>query len=569
MTEHLPATPTRITGQFSLWLVRFLFLALILISLSSFLQIPDFVQSGDVRDVVWTLQADGQTAVTHVLLTGAEKGVMVADVVINPQDALGALGSEVIIYFRTGQDAERPVKFTRQPTENVVYGLVSQGYSLQSSYAYFLIFLLGQSLVFALVSGLIFWRRSDDWLALMIAWLFMPVMPPVWPLFRFYSVIYTPIVASLLAFVVLVFPTGQLKPRWTLVLPVSVFVIQLYTSLVSVNWLPINQELYSMAGPALNGVMVVCLVVILYRYRHVFMPDERQQAKWVLLGFAITPLISLLGLPLNGWMSTGQPDAALAYGVVYFAVGQVLMVLVPLGFVFAMLRYKLWDVDVVINRALVYGVLTSVLGLLGVSCAAFLNYTLKQLFSSENPALVAIITALPLTAAFKPVEEWLQKQVDRLLKPQDLDIHSVFLELSPDVHFTLPASELCRALIRESKAHLCISAADVYWRADAQNPELIQWIEGQATPLSLELNEDQCRRLEKGQVVEQFDDDGIAGLLIPLIVTRGNRLDFHGVLALGPRLDGLGYSSTLCAGLQRLGAEAGKAIYLAKLRDLK
>jgi hypothetical protein len=75
--------------------------------------------------------------------------------------------------------------------------------------------------------------------------------------------------------------------------------------------------------------------------------------------------------------NSDQTDAALSFDVGYFAVQQVLIMFIPIGFVFAMLRYRLWNVDEVINRALVYSGLTTTLGLMGVISVALLNYILK------------------------------------------------------------------------------------------------------------------------------------------------------------------------------------------------
>jgi Zn-dependent protease with chaperone function len=116
-------------------------------------------------------------------------------------------------------------------------------------------------------------------------------------------------------------------------------------------------------------VVVVELTTVaaaqLYRYRRVSGPRERQQTKWVVFGLAVPitvyMLLTVLGLffPL---LAQRSPLLLLASNEAGFT----LPLFLPLSFGFAMLRSRLWDIDVLINRALVYGALTASLALIYV-----------------------------------------------------------------------------------------------------------------------------------------------------------------------------------------------------------
>ena len=121
---------------------------------------------------------------------------------------------------------------------------------------------------------------------------------------------------------------------------------------------------------ATMAVWVGALGTIVYsqvhRYRHASSPVQRQQIKWVVFGISAA-LAGFLGttLALAAFAPTPtSPGALLAYLIGYTFVGYLAMLLIPLTIGIAVLRYHLFDIDLVINRTLVYGALTvTVVGL--------------------------------------------------------------------------------------------------------------------------------------------------------------------------------------------------------------
>jgi hypothetical protein len=103
---------------------------------------------------------------------------------------------------------------------------------------------------------------------------------------------------------------------------------------------------------------------MIYRYRRVSTPVERQQTKWVVFGVALTMSAFLIWLvpQIILFGSLSQP------GSLYDLIGHPLFVVaslaIPLCLGIAILRYRLWDIDVIVNRTLVYGSLTVILGAL-------------------------------------------------------------------------------------------------------------------------------------------------------------------------------------------------------------
>jgi hypothetical protein len=162
------------------------------------------------------------------------------------------------------------------------------------------------------------------------------------------------------------------------------------------------------AGTVLAGTFVVALVSVFLRLR-VARGDERQQLKW------ITYAMVLLILALGG--------NALPLGLGDDFVGLIAVVLgllaVPVCVAVAILRHRLYDIDVVINRTLVYGALTAVLvATYLVSVLAF-RAVLDPLTGTSD--LAVAISTLAVAALFRPLRSRIQSAVDRRFYRQRYD----------------------------------------------------------------------------------------------------------------------------------------------------
>lgn len=133
---------------------------------------------------------------------------------------------------------------------------------------------------------------------------------------------------------------------------------------------------------------------------------ERQQVKWLLaaVGFAalvfaaLAPVALFVGTPAAG-------DAALA-GI---AVG---MLAIPIAVAVAILRYRLYDIDRIINRTIVYGALTVMLALVYVGGVTGLQY-LFRIISGQESQLAVVASTLLIAALFIPLRRRIQDLIDR------------------------------------------------------------------------------------------------------------------------------------------------------------
>jgi hypothetical protein len=150
----------------------------------------------------------------------------------------------------------------------------------------------------------------------------------------------------------------------------------------------------------------------LYRYRSVSTPLQRQQTKWVVLGLA-APIAALV---VGSMLALLFPALSGQGSLISLAANwsSLALICVPLSFGFAIFHYRLWDIDAIINKALVYGSLTVLLA--GVYAALVIG--LQSLagittvhFADQPVALV--ISTLATVALVQPVRRRLQALIDR------------------------------------------------------------------------------------------------------------------------------------------------------------
>ncbi len=268
------------------------------------------------------------------------------------------------------------------------------------------------------VSTMIIWRRSDDRMAFIVA-LFLVTLGP-FAVIENVSASPSPwqvpneclgfLFTGLFPLVFSLFPTGQFVPhwtRWTIVVFLAVNVP--FTFLPALNTLHISAvSLGFLVG---IGSLAILVVVQLYRYRRVSSLLERQQTKWVVFGFAVPITCIVLGIvPYLMFPVLAVPGSL--YLLAYAAVQDFLLLLIPLSFGFAMLRYRLWDIDALINRTLVYGTLTVILTAVYVGLIIGLSALLRSIISYDSGVAI-VLSTLAISLLFQPLRRRIQRIIDR------------------------------------------------------------------------------------------------------------------------------------------------------------
>jgi signal transduction histidine kinase len=286
--------------------------------------------------------------------------------------------------------------------------------------AYSLMMEVGLAAVCLTLAAVIFWRRSDDRMALFVALLlvllgttffttmqaWLAVYPSLSPMIRAFEYLGN---VSLFIFFYL-FPSGRFVPRWTRWLAVAMLTLVALSALLPDSSLnpdnyPVPIFILFMLGLLLTGVYAQ-----VYRYRRVSGRVERQQTKWVVFGFAAA-LVGLLGT-LFFWVvlfSLAEPGTV--GEMVGSATMTLFMLLIPLSIGTAILRYRLFDIDLVINRTLVYGALTACVVGIYVLIVGYLG----ELFRTDSDLLVSLIATGGVAVLFAPLRDRLQRGVNHLM----------------------------------------------------------------------------------------------------------------------------------------------------------
>jgi hypothetical protein len=225
----------------------------------------------------------------------------------------------------------------------------------------------------------------------------------------------------------LLFPGGRFAPPWTRWLAVAFLAFQIpgyfFPSVYS-NLYPGNVE-----GLVFMGLVLGLVGSQVYRFRRVSNPRQRRQTKWVVAGSAVA-IFSLFGLliPLFFFpkaLSDGSPFVlSLASTLV-----PLIMLLIPLSIGVAVLRSGLFDIDVVINRALVYATLTATLVLIYVGGVVGLQRLLSPLFGESNQ-LAIVASTLAIAALFNPLRRSIQTIIDRRFYRKKYDARKTLEDFS-------------------------------------------------------------------------------------------------------------------------------------------
>ena len=165
--------------------------------------------------------------------------------------------------------------------------------------------------------------------------------------------------------------------------------------------------------------MVVVVGIQFYRYRRISGPVERQQTKWVLYGLAL-PILMFVGFTVL-LIAVPQASESNAWAVLVINEFEFLLPLcLPLSFGLAILRYRLWDIDTLINRTLVYGALTILLTAIFVGLVIGMKRSLVAI--GRDNRVVIIISTLAIAALFQPIRSRVQIVIDRRFYRHKYDV---------------------------------------------------------------------------------------------------------------------------------------------------
>jgi hypothetical protein len=300
--------------------------------------------------------------------------------------------------------------------------LMQLGLSVDLFAAYFVALGIIHAVAYFTVAAVIFWRKSDEPMTLFVGLLLVLYGATFWgttyvvgaihPLLEWLSSFLESLAWGMLFLLFFIFPNGRFVPRWTrwpaAVLVTGTVLLALFPNPpFNIEGWPFWRFFYNGLGWLLIGV---CAQI--YRYLRVSSPVQRQQSKWAFFGFTVA-LAGYLGwIWIDTLLPLARPESRVLADLVGNAVVLGFMLIIPLSFGVAILRYRLWDIDIIINRTLVYGTLTGMLVAIYFGGVTLLQGMLRGLTGQESTVAI-VASTLTIAVLFNPLRRRIQSLIDR------------------------------------------------------------------------------------------------------------------------------------------------------------
>jgi hypothetical protein len=287
------------------------------------------------------------------------------------------------------------------------------------------------------------------------------------------SSLWIPAVGLMGSFLILLFPNGRLlSKRWTAFAWAAG--INLTVQFVVTPFLPLTlrdissgnpevprspnplgiQALQPVAGAWEFGVALIALsflisaVSLVLRFRR-SRGRERLQLKWMAAAGAVVAvffLFFLLTSFLTHELKVNDPLVSLLESVLANAIG-IFFPLIPIAMGIAILRHRLYDIDIIINRALVYGVLTTLLASVYVAGVVGMGGLVRGLGGDSDNSLVIAATTLLVAGLFGPARARVQRFIDRRYYRHKYDAVKTVESFSARLRDEIDLDQLCMDLV--------------------------------------------------------------------------------------------------------------------------
>jgi hypothetical protein len=342
-------------------------------------------------------------------------------------------------------------------------------------------------LMFAGVAAIVYARNSDDWMGMFTAFTLVtfgvaspPILvtleslidfDPVWTipvrLLRF-----TAWVLILLMFYL--FPDGKwVNPRLRPLVVGTILLVQVPWNMFPESPLSPWQWAWTEHLVALAVVWGPAVYAQTLRYIKMTDPVRRQQTKWFVFGSAAAVVGAIGGMmPRLADKTLNDPSnpGGLQYILISTAVVYFCVMLLPMSIGISIMRYRLWDIDIIINKTLVYIPLTGILaGMYAASIRVFQG--LFENVLGTNTDVAVVMTTLVLASTFTPIKNALQEAVDKRFKapPAASDkLHALIEEMRMFVDLN-DSQQISRRVMEDVTRAFAAQGGAVYMMRDGEH----------------------------------------------------------------------------------------------------
>lgn len=310
-------------------------------------------------------------------------------------------------------------------TVDQAHALAASGYSLAAYATYQLVIVVLTEATYIGIGALLFFRNSHTGMALFTAFTLvtfggaaftgtMSALAPMHPLLAWTTAVLDSVGQISFITFLYVFPTGRFVPRWTVV-PAAVWGLAWILPVFHVAQLNDVIDHQIRQGAPFLIIIASLIIAQVYRYRVVSTDSQRRQTRWVVFGlgaglstFAIVILIGNILVPPS---VHNDPIASIVSGTVIY----LSFLLIPITIAVAILRSQLFDIDILIKRTVLYGMLTAILAGLYFALvigAQTLTRDITGQKVGQQPVAIVLSTLL-IAAIMTPLRRVLQRWIDQ------------------------------------------------------------------------------------------------------------------------------------------------------------
>ena len=259
-----------------------------------------------------------------------------------------------------------------------------------------------------------------------------------------------------------VFPNGRFTPRWTVGIVILWFLL-----VFPPYFLPDSPLNLQSKGPIFDFIFYATLLSgiasQIYRYIRVADPIEKQQTKWVVYGLTVG-MGGYVAVRTVGGFVPDPYGSALPVGIALLILGELFILLLPLSITIAVIRYRLWDINPIINRTLVYGALSFLtIAFYILTVGGFALY-----FHNNQTNLVTSFIATGVVAMlFEPLRQRLQRAVNRFMYGERDDPATVLMRLSQRLDAALAPDSVLQTIVETLAQTLRLPYAAISLADDA------------------------------------------------------------------------------------------------------
>ena len=210
----------------------------------------------------------------------------------------------------------------------------------------------------------------------------------------------------------------------------------------------------------LFAASIACIVAVVLRFRRA-RGVERQQLKWFTYGMTLS-LLMLIVILFLVFFTTGNGAGATFF---YLAV-----VCIPISAGIAILRYRLYDIDILINRTLVYGLLTAILAALYFGLVLGLQFLFDRVMgtAAANSPVILVGSTLAIAALFQPLRRRIQNIIDHRFYRRKYNARRIVANFSATLREEVDLTQLSEQLLAVVQETMQPAHVSMWLRKDAQ-----------------------------------------------------------------------------------------------------